>query len=157
MGWFTSAQGHFQQSRSVHVNRTVWLNLEGTADTCRWERRLYSLGVILSQLLTSELPFRGNTRMLPHQVLKDAWRWARCRPSVAALLAVNTAAAISLLLGEGSVARVVESVGDGPGESDALIELTEGQQPDVTRQLARRRLDDQWRAEEVHDLGPGTW
>jgi WD40 repeat protein len=32
---------------------------------------IYSLGVILFQLLTAELPFRGNARMLVHQVIHD--------------------------------------------------------------------------------------
>src|SRR5262249_26475014 len=38
-----------------------------------------------------------------------------------------------------------------------LVELADGQQPGVTGELARRRLDDERRAEEVQDLGPGGW
>jgi hypothetical protein len=61
------------------------------------------------------------------------------------------------VLGKVRVAGVVEGFGKGPRQADALVESADGEQPGVAGESARRRLDDELRAEEVKDLGPGGW
>ena len=55
------------------------------------------------------------------------------------------------------IAGVIEGLGKGLGQADALVELADGQQPGVAGELARRRLDDDRQAEKVEDLRPGGW
>src|SRR5262249_57710542 len=61
------------------------------------------------------------------------------------------------VLREARVAVAIEGLGKGPGHADALVELADGEQPGVARQLARRRLGDGRPAEKVEDLCPRGW
>jgi hypothetical protein len=60
------------------------------------------------------------------------------------------------VLGRFGVAGVIEGLGEAVGQPDALIEPADGEQPSVTGEPARRRLDDERRAEKVQDLRPDT-
>jgi hypothetical protein len=61
------------------------------------------------------------------------------------------------VVGQVRVAGVIEGLSKGPGQADALVELADGEQSGVTGELARRRLDNDRRAEVVQDLWPGRW
>jgi hypothetical protein len=61
------------------------------------------------------------------------------------------------VLREAGGAGTVHGLGEGAGEPDALVELAIGELPGVAGELARRRLDDERRAEKVEDSGPDAW
>src|SRR5262249_37694014 len=61
------------------------------------------------------------------------------------------------MLDERGGAGVIEGIGEGLRESDALIELADREQPGIAGELTGRRLDDERGAEEVERLGPGRW
>ena len=47
------------------------------------------------------------------------------------------------VLGEVRVAGIIEGIGKGPGQADALVELADGEQPGITGELTLGWLDDQ--------------
>jgi hypothetical protein len=69
------------------------------------------------------------------------------------------------VLGQAGGAGVVEGAGEGPGESDPLVELAGGEQPGVARELTGRWRDGKRSTEEVeawwsascytHPMSPG--
>jgi hypothetical protein len=79
---------------------------------------------------------------------------ARCETRTARKASVE-AEAKAKKLAEAGVAGVVEGLGERLGQSNALVELSDGEQPGFAGKLARRRLDHEWRAEKVEDLRPG--
>jgi hypothetical protein len=60
------------------------------------------------------------------------------------------------VLREAGGAGTVHGLGVGPPQPDAFVELPDGEQPGVSGQLARRRLKDRRRLEEIEDWRPNT-
>ena len=59
------------------------------------------------------------------------------------------------MLGQLGVAGVVQGLGEGFDEPDALVELADGEKPRIAGELTGRGLKNERRAEEVENLRPG--
>jgi hypothetical protein len=61
------------------------------------------------------------------------------------------------VLGKAGVVGVIESLGEGPGQVDLLVELATRQEPSVAGELARRRFRSDGHFKEIQIFLPGRW
>ncbi len=61
------------------------------------------------------------------------------------------------MLREVRVTGVVSGIGEGPGQANLLVELTDRQEPGVAGELTGRWFDDDRGTEKIETLWPGGW
>jgi hypothetical protein len=74
-----------------------------------------------------------------------------------AVIAAGTDHLQEYVLGAIWVTGIIERLGKSPGQTDARIELADGQQSGVAGKLTLGRLDGERRAKKIEDLWPLGW